>query len=620
MKRLFGYIRRYLPLYMVAMAAMVLSILLDALSPQITKRIIDDVIIGGKTELLMKLLFCLLGIGLGRAVFQYTKEFIFDFSASGIGCRLRKELFDHIQTLSVGYFDSHNTGELMARVKDDVDRIWDACGYVGMLILECTIHTCIIVFCMFQISPVLTLIPLTIMPMIVYFALKMENGLGAVYDKISEETAEMNTVAQENLAGVRTVKAFAREVYEIGKFKSHNQRFYDLNMEQANLVVRYQPWISFLTKLLTMLVIVAGGIAVIRGKITIGALGAFVEYSNNITWPMEMVGWLSNGFAAALASNRKIQAIFAQEPEVKNPECDECEEVHAAQIQMVSDDKGLPADADLSCAIRFNHVNFDLYGRRILTDIDFELPPGKTLGIMGMTGAGKTSIVNLLQRFYDVSSGEIQIDGVDIRRLPLAYLRGKMAVVMQDVFLFSDSISENIRLGNRERMRWESIEHAAVCADAHHFIMKLGQQYDTVIGERGVGLSGGQKQRISIARAIAKERPVLILDDSTSALDTETEKEIEKQLGRLENCTKIIIGHRISAVRNADEILILDHGRIAERGTHRELMEKKGQYYQTYTVQYGELETEVKQSSGRSPETVFAGLGTPAGKERKVWQ
>lgn len=579
MKRIGKYICRYLPLYGVAVIAMVVSVLLDAMSPQITKRIIDDVIVGGRMELLMKLLLGLLGIGLGRAVFQYTKEFIFDYSASGIGCRLRKDLFDHIQTLSVGFFDSHNTGELMARVKDDVDRVWDACGYVGMLILECTIHTCIIVFCMFQISPVLTIIPLMIMPMIMFLAVKLENGLGAVYDKISEETAQMNTVAQENLAGVRTVKAFAREVYEIKKFKSHNRRFYDLNMEQAKLVARYQPWISFLSKLLSMLVIVAGGISVIQGKITIGALGAFLEYSNNITWPMEIVGWLSNGFAAALASNRKIQAIFAQEPEVK-------EEEKAMEKKATEGDK----EGEKQGRIQFEHVDFSLHGRRILTDIDFDLLPGKTLGIMGMTGSGKTSIVNLLQRFYDVSSGEIKVDGVDIRSLPLSYLRGKMAVVMQEVFLFSDSISENIRMGNKERIRWESVERAASCAAAHSFIMKLGQQYDTVIGERGVGLSGGQKQRISIARAIAKERPVLILDDSTSALDTETEKEIEGQLVQLENSTKIIIGHRISAVRHADEILILDHGRIAERGTHQELMEKKGQYYQTYLVQYGSLE------------------------------
>ena len=573
MKSLWKYIGKYCPLYGIAVIAMVISILLDAAAPQITQRIIDQVIVGGRTELLMQLLFGLLGIGLGRAVFQYTKEFIFDFAASGIGSRLRKDLFDHIQTLSVGYFDSHNTGELMARVKDDVDRIWNACGFVGMLIIECVIHTCVMVFCMFRISPLLTLIPLLVMPVIAWFALRMENGLGDVYDRISEETASMNTTAQENLAGVRTVKAFAREKYEIRKFRAHNQKYYRLNMEQAGLIARYQPNISFLSKVLLMAVIVAGGIMVIDGRISIGQLGAFSEYANNIVWPMEMVGWLSNDFAAAIASNGKIQKIFREKPEIASPEGAEPMERMRGEI----------------C---FNHVDFAINGKEILKDVSFTVPAGSTLGIMGMTGAGKSSVVNLIQRFYDATSGQILIDGKDVRSLSLSDLRRQISVVMQDVFLFSDTIQDNIKTGNRDAAEWESVERASVCADAHGFIMKLTEQYDTIIGERGVGLSGGQKQRISIARAIAKENPVLILDDSTSALDMETEKEIQRQLQELKNCTKIIIGHRISAVQNADQILILENGRVAERGTHEELLKKRGLYYQTFKVQYGEEEME----------------------------
>ncbi len=573
MKSLWKYIGKYCPLYGIAVIAMVISILLDAAAPQITQRIIDQVIVGGRTELLMQLLFGLLGIGLGRAVFQYTKEFIFDFAASGIGSRLRKDLFDHIQTLSVGYFDSHNTGELMARVKDDVDRIWNACGFVGMLIIECVIHTCVMVFCMFRITPLLTLIPLLVMPVIAWFALRMENGLGDVYDRISEETASMNTTAQENLAGVRTVKAFAREKYEIRKFRAHNQKYYRLNMEQAGLIARYQPNISFLSKVLLMAVIVAGGIMVIDGRISIGQLGAFSEYANNIVWPMEMVGWLSNDFAAAIASNGKIQKIFREKPEIASPEGAEPMERMRGEI----------------C---FDHVDFAINGKEILKDVSFTVPAGSTLGIMGMTGAGKSSVVNLIQRFYDAASGQILIDGKDVRSLSLSDLRRQISVVMQDVFLFSDTIQDNIKTGNRDAAEWESVERASVCADAHGFIMKLTEQYDTIIGERGVGLSGGQKQRISIARAIAKENPVLILDDSTSALDMETEKEIQRQLQELKNCTKIIIGHRISAVQNADQILILENGRVAERGTHEELLKKRGLYYQTFKVQYGEEEME----------------------------
>ena len=569
MNYLWKFVRKYWFSYMIGFFAMIISIGLDMLSPQITKRIIDDVVIGGKMELLMKLLLGLIGIGIGRWIFQYIKEFTFDRVSASIGSKIRKQLFHHIQGLSIDYFDQHNTGELMARVKDDVERIWSALGFVGMLGAECLIHTIVVVGCMIFISPTLTVIPLIAMPIVGICAIKMEKKLGTIYENISEETAKLNTVAQENLAGVRTVKAFARERYEIKKFKERNKAFYAMNMEQAKVLSFYQPIISFVGKVLLMAVVIVGGLLVIQGKMSLGQLIAFTEYSNNIIWPMELLGWISNDFAAAMASNRKIQTILKEESKITTPK-------NPVQLENIKGE------------ITFENVGLSFEGKEILKGIDFTLKKGKTLGIMGMTGAGKTSIINVLQRFYDVTEGKILLDGKDIRTISLQQLRSSMAIVLQDVFLFSDTVEQNIKTGQQLHLNHETVEWAASHASAKSFIENLENSYETVIGERGIGLSGGQKQRISIARAIAKKKPILILDDSTSALDMETEQAIHQSLESIQDTTKIIIGHRISAVRNADEILILKDGSIVERGNHNQLMEVKGEYYKTYCVQYGE--------------------------------
>lgn len=563
------YIKQNWYMYVFAMLSMFASIALDMCAPFVTKNIIDDVIVGGKTELLMKYLLAFLGIGAGRAVFQYMKEYLFDVSSAGIAAKMRKNLFSHVQKLSMGYFDKSNTGELLARMKDDVDRVWDSLGFVGMLIIEGIIHVISVVVCMVRLSTHLTLVPLAILPFIGYIALKLEKQLGKVYDDISEQNAQLNMVAQENLSGVRTVKAFAREDYEIKKFTKHNKRYYDLNMEQARILIKYDPNITFLTRLMLVLVLLLGGFLVITGSLSIGGLGAFMEYANNILWPIENLGWLSNSLASAIASNKKINKILEEVPEIKEPE----QPLHPEELQG---------------NLEFRDVSFELHGTQILDHINFEVKRGKTLGIMGMTGSGKTTIVNLIERFYDVEYGDVLLDGMNIKELPLEMVRRCSSVVMQDVFLFSDTIEENVRLGSRESMEADTVREAARVANANEFIERMNDQYDTVVGERGVGLSGGQKQRLSIARALAKPAPILILDDSTSALDMETEYQIQQELSAQEGRSKIIIAHRISAVKNADEILVLDHGTIAERGTHEELMKRKGLYYSTYEAQYGD--------------------------------
>lgn len=570
LNRIGKYILKYWYAYLFAIVCMVTAIVLDMLYPVITKSIVDDVIIDGKMELLGGLLAGIFIIGLGRCLGGYFKEYTFDVVSVRIGAALRKDLFSHIQSLSMDYFDDTNTGELMARIKDDVDYIWSALGYVGMLVIEVVIHVSIVLYCMFHLNWRLALIPTIIMIIIGGIAIFMERKLDSIYEEISEENAKLTTIAEENLAGVRTVKAFARENFEIKKFLSHNKRYYDLNMKQSKVLVRYYPVFQFVGKLLPVAMVILGGGLVVKGEMTLGTLVAFAEYCRNIVWPMEMLGWLTNDLSTAIASYKKIQKIYQKTTSIQEPK----------------EPVTLP---EVTGAIDFEHVDFSRGDHKILEDISFSMKPGQTLGIMGATGSGKTSIVNLLLRFFDADGGSVKLDGVDVKELSLKQLRSNISMVMQDVFLFSDTIEENIKMGRRNSMDRETMEQAAHLAQAGGFIDEMNEGYDTVIGERGVGLSGGQKQRISIARAIAKHNPILILDDSTSALDMETEFQIQKSLEELNGTTKIIIAHRISAVRSADEILFLEHGKIKERGTHEELMAKKGLYYDTYQAQYGEV-------------------------------
>ena len=570
MKPIKRYILRYWYAYLAAILFLVISVSLDMLSPQITRSIIDDVILGGQTNLLLTLLGTILVIGVGRAIFQYAKEMTFDLTSQKISVRIRQDLFRHIQSLSVNYFDKTNTGELMARIKDDVDILCGGLGYIGMLMIEIIFHTTLVMYNMIHLSPKLAVLPILFMPVVGTLAIVLEKKLDKVYSDISEENAKLNTVAQENLAGVRTVKAFAREKFEIGKFMSHNKRYYELNMKQSKVLIRYQPVFQFVTKLLPVMTILFGGRMVIEGEITLGTLGAFIAYCDYIVWPMETLGWVGNECAAAIASYKKLKKVGGEEILIKNPE----------------NPVILP---EVSGAITFDNVSFTLDNKDILKEVSFTLPAGKTLGIMGATGSGKSSIINLLGRFYDPTEGSIFLDNVNIKELSLSQLRRSMAPVLQDVFLFSDTVAENVKFGKRDSINNEEIASSLAKAQAESFVSNLEEGTETLIGERGVGLSGGQKQRISIARALAKKAPVLILDDSTSALDMETELAIQKELNSLTDVTKIIIAHRISAVRHADEILFLDEGRIAEQGTHEELMEKKGLYYKTFVAQYGEF-------------------------------
>lgn len=591
------YVRRYAVLYSIAVIAMGFSTWLDMIAPIIVQHIVDDVLIDRQMDLLKMLLLGILGIGVGRCVFQYAKEFICDWCGSKIASEVRIDLFRKIQSLSANFFDGINSGELMSRVKDDVDRIWDIAAFMGILIAEVLLRVVITTFYMMRMNWKLSLFPLALMVSAAIIAIRMEKKLDVVFGDIAQENSELNNTAAENLAGVRTVKAFAREDFERKKFHRHNQKYYELNITQSKIFVHYNPMVQMITRLLPAIVLFFGGLAVIAGRVenvtetngivgaaysigkaftvghdmTVGELLAFLQYVGNIVWPMEMLGWLTNGFSSAKASVKRLNKIYEQTPNI---------------LDESGIDEELFNQFDVNGQIAFDKVTYEANGRKILDDVSFNLEAGQTLGIMGATGSGKTTIINLLKRMYDVSSGKILLDGVDIRDIPLSALRRSIACVMQDIFLFSDTIEGNIRLGEKETMPHSLVIKSLQRAKAWPFVSKMKEAEQTVIGERGIGLSGGQKQRITIARALARKTPVLVLDDSTSALDTETEQEIQEVLNELTGMTKIIIGHRISSVRKADKIIVMDKGKIVEEGTHDELLRLGGLYKETYDSQH----------------------------------
>ena len=572
------YFKKYAFVYIIAFVAMTASTFLDQLAPLFVQHIVDDVLLAHNIEPLKLLLIGILSVGVGRCIFQYTKEFLCDFAGSKIASEVRINLFQKIQSLSANFFDGINSGELMSRVKDDVDRIWDVAAYMGILMAEVIIRTITTIFFLFRINWQLALIPCAGMIAAAFIALKMEKKLDVLFGDLAQKNSELNNTAAENLAGVRTVKAFAREGFEINKFHKHNQKYYELNIDLSRVFVKYNPMIQIITRMLSVISLLLGGLILIKGnpfmggqKLTMGELIAFTQYVGGMIWPIEMLGWLTNGFASAKASIKRLNKIYSEMPDI----------LDESKIE-----EDLLSPFDVSGSVKFNNVTYKAGENKILEDVSFEIQAGQTLGIMGATGSGKTTIINLLKRMYDVSEGSIELDGVDIRQFPLATLRKSVACVMQDIFLFSDTIDGNIRLGERETMTTPTVRLALEKSHSAEFVDKMKDKEHTVIGERGVGLSGGQKQRITIARALARKTPILVLDDSTSALDTETEQEIQGVLAELSGMTKIIIAHRISAVRKADKIIVLDGGKVCEEGTHEELLAKGGLYKETYDSQY----------------------------------
>ena len=577
MKRILKYVSKYKGTVIIGTMCMLIVIGVDLFLPYLQQIFIDSGLMKGNQNVIVSVLVWIGIITIIKAMLGYGKEFLYDVLSSWVHQDIKNDLFAHIQTLEFEYFDNMNTGELMSRIGEDAENIWQTIGYGMRLFIENIIYFVISTIILFVLNYKLALACFIVMIPIGFIGIKLENKFGETYSKISDQTAEINTIAQEDIAGIKLVKAFSREKYEINKFLKMNKVYYDLNMEQAKIIGDYFPPIEFLTNIALVIMIVLGGFLVMDGEVSIGILVAFNGYIWNLIWPMRMLGELTDLLSRTVSSANKIFAIMDKDPSIKTKE----------NFKDVKNIKG---------NIKFEGVNFKYDDKLVLKNINLDIKAGSTVAIMGATGAGKSSLINLIGRYYDTCKGSIKIDGIDIKEYNLEFLRKNMAIVPQETFLFSETILNNIKFSN-ENASFEEIKEASKLACANEFIEGLELGYNTEIGERGIGLSGGQKQRIAIARSLVRKAKILILDDSTSALDMETEHELLKNLSnRKHESTTFIIAHRISAVKNADLIIYLEDGQIRESGTHDELLKKKGRYYDIYNDQFRDfnlLEEEV---------------------------
>ena len=546
------------------------------INPKISQIVVDNVIVGVKnakgtvvhhTELLIPLLLLMLAVQLGRDGLRYVMIILFEISSQHMTIKIRDKLFDNIQKQEMGFFDTYRTGDLMTRLTGDLDMVRHMFSWVIYNLIDSLIVFVVTLIFFFTISWKFTLALVAITPFIFIVTYSFSKKIKTLYVALREKLSQLNTSAQENISGNRVVKAFNRQEYETEKFREKNEQFQEANLEAAYTWLKYFPIIETMAQSLTVITILLGGIFIIKGQITYGDLMAFSMLTWAISNPMRALGNLLNDIQRFFASANKVIDLFYSHPKIVN------------RLNAIDFDRRMDGN------IKFDKVTFG-YGEQIVLDeISFEIKKGQTIGIMGPTGSGKTTLINLIARFYDVKSGRVMVDNIDVRNLALKKLRSSIGMATQDVFLFSDTVDGNIAYSNPD-LPEEKVREYAAAADADDFIKKMPEGYDTIVGERGVGLSGGQKQRIALARAIAVRPPILILDDTTSAVDNETEKYIQKKLQELDfPCTKIIIAQRVSAVKNADKIFILDHKKIVEQGTHQELLDLKGYYYNINRLQ-----------------------------------
>ncbi len=551
---------------------------LSMVNPYASGFIVDKVIKQGNRELLLPLAAAIIGAAVIKAIIRFNFQISFEKVSQGAFMTIREDMYKKLQEMDFKFFDTTRTGDIMARMTGDMDTVRHFVAWVIYMSFENIVIFVLAVGLLFTINWQFTLMLLLVIPFLAWAAIKLANDVRPTFAAIRQQFSRLNSVVQENISGNRVIKAFATEKIEIGKFNRENEAYRQKNMDSANVWSKYLPIIDTLAGTLSFIILLVGGIFVINNQLTIGELVTF----NSIIWalgnPMRMCGWLINDIQRFNASADKIREYFETETSISNSE--------------------QPGENEIKGVVEFKNVSFGYEDEEILKNVSLKANPGQTIAIIGPTGSGKSTLVNLICRFYDCNEGEVLIDNINVKDIELGNLRSKISVAMQDVFLFSDTIEGNIAYGVPDAP-YESVKWAAGIADADEFISGLPEGYDTIIGERGVGLSGGQRQRIALARAILKDPSILILDDTTSSVDMETEFEIHKTLRSFyNNKTTFIIAHRIASVKNADQILVLNDGEIIESGTHEELLNREGYYYNVYQTQFGDFDAKAVKEVG----------------------
>lgn len=568
LKWFFGFLKKYRLAIVMGLVLMTIIVACAIVNPYISGMIVDDVIQGGAYELLPRLIAIMLGVTAVRALFRYATQMLFETCSQGVLYRMRDAVYRKLLQEDFAFYNRNRTGDLMSRQTGDMDAIRHFVAFVIYTVYENMLMFIFALVMIFMVNIKLALCMMAVLPFCILTTYLQSKYVKPRFHQCRQSFSSLNSFVQENISGNRVVKAFAKEEYEKEKFEKENDKYREAELEAASIWCRFVPIFELLSNLLMVVLILYGGYQVICGEMTLGNLVTVNGYLWMLSNPLRFAGWWVNDVQRFITSVEKIYDTYSKEPDVKRPK------------------KGIKRK-EMQGNVEFRNVSYEVEGEDIIQDISFSVEKGQTIGILGSTGAGKSTIMNLLCRFYDVTKGEVLVDGINVRDWDLHDLRDNIGMAMQDVFLFSDTIEGNIAYGKPD-CSFEEVKEAAVMSDANLFIKAMPEGYDTVVGERGVGLSGGQKQRISLARALLKRPSILILDDTTSAVDMETESYIQDQLKKLgKKHTIFVIAYRISSIKDADMILVMEEGHIVERGNHESLLKENGYYATVYRHQNG---------------------------------